>query len=152
MDSQSLTIPGICFWIFPLGEVDQVLMKAFIAYMVAIALSLFNGKLVAGAISGILITPLVKPVEWATWVPRYLVPFVQGIAMGFVAVLTAKWVLKFFGLALGWGMVGLILVGFVVITSQLLKKVEERHFHLCAGLGELLGISLVSYYLLEMAK
>jgi hypothetical protein len=127
-------------------------MKAFIAYMVTIALSLFNGKLVAGAISGTLMTPIVKPVERFTWIPRYLVPFVQGVAMGLVAILTAEWVLKFFSLKMGWITVAMIIVCFVIIDGVLLRNTQERHFHLSAGLGELLGVSLVSYYLLEMAK
>lgn len=123
-------------------------MKVFLAYAVAVILSLLNGKLVAGAISGILLTPLVKPVERFAWVSKYLVPFIQGIAMGSVAVLTAKWILSWFELAMGWMMVAIIIVGFVVICGNLARNIEERHFHLSAGLGELLGILLVAYSLL----
>lgn len=126
-------------------------MKVIIAHVVALLLSLMNGKLVAGAISGIILTPLAMPFEHFAWVPRYLVPFVQGIAMGLVAVCTAKWALLWFGLKMGWPMVAMIVVGFVVICCILLKNIEERTFHLSAGLGELLGISLGSYYFLEMA-
>jgi hypothetical protein len=120
----------------------------FLAYGVAVVLSLLNGKLVAGAISGILLTPLVKPVERFGWVSKYLVPFIQGIAMGSVAVLTAKWILSWFELAMGWMMVAIIIVGFVVICGNLARNIEERYFHLSAGLGELLGILLVAYSLL----
>jgi hypothetical protein len=123
-------------------------MKIFLAYGIALVLSLLNGKLVAGAISGILLTPLVKPVERFAWVSKYLVPFIQGIAMGSVAVLTAKWILSWFELAMGWMMVAIIIVGFVVICGNLARNIEERYFHLLAGLGELLGILLVAYSLL----
>ena len=125
-------------------------MKVFLAYGVAVVLSLLNGKLVAGAISGILLTPLVKPVERFAWVSKYLVPVLQGIAMGSVAVVTAKWILSWFSVELGWSMVAIIVVGFVVITIILMKNVEERRFHLSAGLGELLGILLAGYYFLRL--
>lgn len=123
-------------------------MKVFLAYGVALILSLLNGKLVAGAISGILLTPLVKPVERFAWISKYLVPCIQGIAMGSVAVLTAKWILSWFKLAMGWPMVAILIVGFGLICGHLARNTEERHFHVSAGVGELLGILLVGYNLL----
>jgi hypothetical protein len=123
-------------------------MKLFIGYGVALVLALLNGKLVAGAISGILLTPLVSPFERFSWISKYLVPLVQGIAMGAVAVLTAKWILSWFELAMGWQMVAIIIVGFGIICGNLARNIEERHFHLSAGLGELLGILLVGYHFL----
>ena len=102
-------------------------MKIIIGYIVALALSLFSGKLIAGAISGILISPLEKPLERVTWVSKYLVPFLQGIAMGVVAVATAQWVLPFFGLKLDWAMIALIVIGFVVIAFNLMKNIKEKH-------------------------
>ncbi|MGD8774507.1 MAG: hypothetical protein PVF76_00265 [Syntrophobacterales bacterium] len=122
-------------------------MRLFIGYGVALVLALLNGKLVAGAISGIILTPLVSPFERFSWISKYLVPLIQGIAMGSVAVLTAKWILSWFELAMGWPMVAIIIVGFVVICGHLARNIEERHFHLSAGLGELLGIFLVGYHL-----
>jgi hypothetical protein len=122
-------------------------MRLFIGYGVALVLALLNGKLVAGAISGIILTPLMRPVERFSWISKYLVPFIQGIAMGSVAVLTAKWILSWFKLAMGWPMVAIIIVGFVVICGHLARNIEERHFHLSAGVGELLGILLVGYKL-----
>lgn len=123
-------------------------MRLFIGYGVALILALLNGKLVAGAISGIILTPLVKPLERFTWISKYFVPFIQGIAMGLVAVLTAKWILSWFKLAMGWPMVAIIIVGFGLICGHLARNREERHFHLSAGVGELLGILLVGYHLL----
>jgi hypothetical protein len=122
----------------------------FLAYGVAVVLSLLNGKLVAGAISGILLTPLVKPVERFGWVSTYLVPVVQGVAMGSVAVLTAKWILSWFSMELSWSMIAILGIGFVVIASILMQNREERSFHLSAGLGELLGILLAGYYFLQV--
>ena len=123
-------------------------MRLFIGYGVALVLALLNGKLVAGGISGIILTPLVSPVERFSWIPKYLVPFIQGIVMGSVAVLTAKWILSWFELAMGWPMVAIIIVGFGLICGHLARNIEERHFHLSAGLGEFLGILLVGYNLL----
>ena len=124
-------------------------MKIFLAYGVAVVLSLLNGKLVAGAISGILLTPLVKPVERFGWISTYLVPILQGVAMGSVAVLTAVWILSWFSIELGWSMVVIILISFLVIASILMQNREERGFHLYAGLGELLGILLAGYYFIQ---
>lgn len=123
-------------------------MKAIIAYAVALALALFNGKLVAGAISGIILSPLSALFDRLTFISRYLIPYLQGIAMGFVGVCTAKWVLSAFSLGMGWPMVALIVLGYAVILLHLLKNEEERHFHLSAGLGELLGIFLGGCYFL----
>lgn len=125
-------------------------MKIFLAYGVAVVLSLLNGKLVAGAISGILLTPLVKPVERFGWISTYLVPILQGVAMGSVAVLTAVWILSWFSIELGWSMVVIILISFLVIASILMQNREERRFHLYAGLGELLGILLAGYYFIQI--
>ena len=125
-------------------------MKIFLAYGVAVVLSLLNGKLVAGAISGILLTPLVKPVERFGWISTYLVPILQGVAMGSVAVLTAVWILSWFSIELGWSMVVIILISFLVIASILMQNREERGFHLYAGLGELLGILLAGYYFIQI--
>ena len=125
-------------------------MKIFLAYGVAVVLSLLNGKLVAGAISGILLTPLVKPVERFGWISTYLVPILQGVAMGSVAVLTAVWILSWFSIELGWSMVVIILISFLVIASILMQNREERLFHLYAGLGELLGILLAGYYFIQI--
>jgi hypothetical protein len=125
-------------------------MKIFLAYGVAVVLSLLNGKLVAGAISGILLTPLVKPFERFGWISTYLVPIVQGVAMGSVAVLTADWILSWFSIELGWPMVVIILISFLVIASILMQNREERRFHLYAGLGELLGILLAGYYFIQI--
>ena len=122
-------------------------MRLFIGYGVALVLALLNGKLVAGAISGIILTPLVSPFERFSWISKYLVPFIQGIAMGSVAVLTAKWILSWFELAMGWLMVAIIIVGFGLICGHLARNIEERHFHLSAGVGELLGVLLVGYNL-----
>jgi hypothetical protein len=122
----------------------------FLAYGVAVVLSLLNGKLVAGAISGILLTPLVKPVERYGWISQYLVPVVQGVAMGSVAVLTANWILSWFSMELSWSMIAILGIGFVVIASILMQNREERSFHLSAGLGELLGILLAGYYFLQV--
>jgi hypothetical protein len=113
-----------------------------------LVLALLNGKLVAGAISGIVLSPLVTPVARFTWISKYPVPFIQGIAMGSVAVLTAKWILSWFELAMGWPMVAIIVAGFVVTCCILARNSEERRFHLVAGLGELLGIFLVGFSLL----
>jgi hypothetical protein len=66
------------------------IMKAIAAHIVELVLALFNGKLVAGAISGMLLTPLAKPFERFGWISRYMVPFLQGVAMSFVAVCTAE--------------------------------------------------------------
>ena len=123
-------------------------MRLFIGYGVALVLALLNGKLVAGAISGIILTPLMSPFERFRWISKYLVPFIQGIAMGLVAVLTAKWILSWFELAMGWPMVAILIVGFGLICGHLARNIEERHFHLSAGVGELLGILLVGYNLL----
>jgi ABC-type transport system involved in cytochrome bd biosynthesis fused ATPase/permease subunit len=125
-------------------------MKIFLAYGVAVVLSLLNGKLVAGAISGILLTPLVKPVERFGWISTYLVPILQGVAMGSVAVLTAVWILSWFSIELGWSMVVIILISFLVIATILMQNREERSFHLYAGLGELLGILLAGYYFIQI--
>jgi hypothetical protein len=113
-----------------------------------LVLALLNGKLVAGAISGIVLTPLVSPFERFGWISKYLVPLIQGIAMGSVAILTAKWILSWFELAMGWSMVAIIIVGFGIICGNLARNIEERHFHLSAGVGELLGILLVGYHFL----
>ena len=110
-------------------------------------LALLNGKLVAGAISGIILTPLMSPFERFRWISKYLVPFIQGIVMGSVAVLTAKWILSWFELVMGWPMLAIIIVGFGLICGHLARNIEERHFHLSAGVGELLGILLVGYNL-----
>ena len=126
-------------------------MRLFIGYGVALVLALLNGKLVAGAITGILLTPLVKPVERFGWISTYLVPALQGIAMGSVAVLTANWILSWFSIELGWFMIAIILMSFLVIASILMQNREERRFHLYAGLGELLGILLAGYYFLRVA-
>ena len=120
-------------------------MKVIIAHIVALALALFNGKLVAGAISGILLTPLAKPFERFGWVSRYMVLFLQGVAMGFVAVCTAEWVFLQFGLKMGWAIIAMIIFGYVLISCHLMKRIEERHFHISAGVGELLGIFVGSY-------
>ena len=122
-------------------------MRQFIGYGVALILALLNGKLVAGAISGIILTPLMSPFERFSWISKYLVPFIQGIAMGSVAVLTAKWILSWFKLAMGWPMVAIIVTGFGLICGHLARNSEERHFHLSAGVGELLGILMVGYHL-----
>lgn len=121
-----------------------------LGYIMAFAAALFVGKLVAGAVAGILVTPLVAPVEEkAPAIPRYIVPLVQGIAMGGVAVLTAQWVLGAFQLNLGWAMVAAIVIGFVVIFSILYRhNPDERSFHLSAGLGELTGVFAAGVYLL----
>ncbi|HBF42557.1 MAG TPA: hypothetical protein DDW42_02790 [Desulfobacteraceae bacterium] len=95
-----------------------------------------------------LITPLVISFKDNTIISRYLVPFVQGIAMGFVAVCTAKWVLMAFSLEIGWTMFAMLALGFVVICCVLVKRIEERHFHIAAGAGELLAILLSSSYFL----
>jgi homoserine dehydrogenase len=49
---------------------------------------------------------------------------------------------------MGWPMVAIMIVGFGIICGNLARNIEERHFHLSAGLGELLGILLVGYNLL----
>jgi hypothetical protein len=90
----------------------------------------------------------VSPFERFRWISKYLVPLIQGIAMGSVAVLTAKWILSWFELAMGWSMVAIIIVGFGIICGNLARNIEERHFHLSAGVGELLGILLVGYHFL----
>ncbi len=121
-----------------------------LGYIMAFAAALFAGKLVAGAMAGILVTPLVAPVERkAPAIPRYIVPFIQGIAMGGVALFTAQWVLGAFQLKLGWAMVAAIVVGFILIFSILYRhNPEERAFHLSAGLGELTGAFAAGVYLL----
>jgi len=125
-------------------------MKIIFAYIIAFLVTLFNGKLVAGAISGMVLTPIAMPFERFAFVSRYLVPFLQGIAMGLVGICTAKWVLLLFDIKMGWGMVAIISLAYVLISFHLLKRNEERHFHLSAGLGELLGIFLSGYYFLQM--
>lgn len=123
-------------------------MKIIFAYSIALILSLINGKLVAGAISGIILSPIAKPLEHVKFVDRYLIPFLQGIAMGGVAVFTAQWVLAWFDFPIAWLTVGLLLIGFVVICSYLSKNCAERQFHLSAGVGEVLGICLAGAYFL----
>ena len=125
-------------------------MKVIFAYILALLLALFNGKLIAGAISGMILTPIAMPFERFAFVSRYLVPFLQGIAMGLVGICTAKWVLLWFSIKMGWAMVAIIALAYVLISFHLLKRTEERHFHLSAGLGELLGIFLSGYYFLQM--
>jgi hypothetical protein len=129
-----------------------MVFKVILAYAIALILSLFNGKLVAGAISGMVLKPITMPFEHHTWVPRYLVPLLQGVAMGLVAISTAEFVLSWFKLNMGWAMVTMITIGFAVIFSRLAKNVEERLFHISAGIGELCGIVLASYYFFYMAK
>jgi hypothetical protein len=129
-----------------------MVIKVIVGYAVALVLALFNGKLVAGAISGMVLKPITMPFEYHTWVPRYLVPFLQGLAMGGVAISTAEFVLSWFKLNMGWAMVAMITVGFAVIFSRLAKNAEERLFHISAGVGELCGIILASYYFFYMAK
>lgn len=121
-----------------------------LGYVMAFAAALFAGKLVAGAIAGILVTPLVKPVEEKVpAIPRFIVPFVQGIVMGAAALFTAQWVLGAFKLTLGWAMVAAVVIGFVVIFSILYRhNPDERTFHLSAGLGELAGVFAAGLYLL----
>lgn len=126
-------------------------MTDALAYGAALVLSLVNGKLVAGAISGIVLSPLESPFKGLPWISRYAIPFIQGIAMGFVAVCTAKWVLAAFGLHTGVVMIAMIIAAFVAISSTLLRRSPEKHFHLSAGLGELFGIVLGSYYILQLA-
>ena len=125
-------------------------MKVIFAYILALLLALFNGKLVAGAISGIILTPIAMPFERFAFVAKYLVPFLQGIAMGIVGVCTAKWILLWLGIKMGWAMVAIISLAYVLISFHLLRRTEERHFHLSAGLGELFGIFLSGYYFLQM--
>ncbi|NQT54940.1 MAG: hypothetical protein HQ551_01785 [Desulfobacteraceae bacterium] len=125
-------------------------MKVIFAYILALLLALFNGKLIAGAISGMILTPIAMPFERFAFVSRYLVPILQGIAMGLVGICTAKWVLLWFSIKMGWAMVAIIALAYVLISFHLLKRTEERHFHLSAGLGELLGIFLSGYYFLQM--
>lgn len=125
-------------------------MKVIFAYILALLLALFNGKLIAGAISGMILTPIAMPFERFAFVSRYLVPILQGIAMGLVGICTAKWVLLWFSIKIGWAMVAIIALAYVLISFHLLKRTEERHFHLSAGLGELLGIFLSGYYFLQM--
>jgi hypothetical protein len=129
-----------------------MVMKVIVGYAVALILALFNGKLVAGAISGMILTPISMPFEHRTWVPRYVVPFLQGIAMGAVAISTAVFALSWFKLKMGWVMVAMITAGFVIISSRLAKNIEERHFHLTAGVGELWGIFVATYYFFYVAK
>jgi hypothetical protein len=124
-------------------------MKVIFVYILTFLLSLFNGKLVAGAVSGMILTPIAMPFERFAFVSRYLVPFLQGIAMGLVGICTAKWVLLLFGIKMGWAMVAMIALAYVLIFFHLLKRTEERHFHLSAGVGELLGIFFSSYYFLQ---
>ena len=126
-------------------------MKVIFVYILTFLLSLFNGKLVAGAVSGMILTPIAMPFERFAFVSRYLVPFLQGIAMGLVGICTAKWVLLLFGIKMGWAMVAMIAFAYVLIFFHLLKRTEERHFHLSAGVGELLGIFFSSYYFLQVA-
>ena len=125
-------------------------MKVIFFYIIAFLVALFNGKLVAGAISGMILTPIAMPFERFAFVSRYLVPILQGIAMGLVGICTAKWVLLWLGIKMGWAMVAIIALAYVLISFHLLKRTEERHFHLSAGLGELLGIILSGYYFLQM--
>ena len=124
-------------------------MKVIFVYILTFLLSLFNGKLVAGAVSGMILTPIAMPFERFAFVSRYLVPFLQGIAMGLVGICTAKWVLLWVGIKMGWAMVAMITLAYVLIFFHLLKRIEERHFHLSAGVGELLGIFFGSYYFLQ---
>jgi len=120
-------------------------MKLIAGHIVAFVLALFNGKLVAGAISGILLTPLAKPFERFGWISRYMVPFLQDVAMGFVAVCTAEWIFLQFGLEMGWAIIAMIIFGFALISSHLMKRIEQRYFRLSAGLGELPGVFIGSY-------
>jgi len=83
-----------------------------VAYVSALILALFNAKLVAGAISGIVITPLAKPFERVVVVRKYIVPFFQGIFMGGVALYTARWFLD-------W--VGVELMGRILANSRQIK-------------------------------
>jgi hypothetical protein len=124
-------------------------MKVIFFYIIAFLLALLNGKLVAGAISGAILTPIAMPLERFAFVSRYLVPFLQGITMGLVGICTAKWVLLWVGIKMGWAMVAMITLAYVLIFFHLLKRIEERHFHLSAGVGELLGIFFGSYYFLQ---
>ena len=124
-------------------------MKVIFFFIIAFLLALFNGKLVAGAISGAILTPIAMPFERFAFVSRYLVPFLQGIIMGLVGICTAKWVLLWFGIKMGCAMVAMIALAYVLISFHLLKRIEERHFHLSAGVGELLGIFFGSYYFLQ---
>ena len=126
-------------------------MEVIFVYILTFLLSLFNGKLVAGAVSGMILTPIAMPFEGFAFVSSYLVPFLQGIAMGLVGICTAKWVLLLFGIKMGWAMVAMIAFAYVLIFFHLLKRTEERHFHLSAGVGELLGIFFSSYYFLQVA-
>jgi len=126
-------------------------MKTILIYLLTIVVALFNGKLVAGAISGTLLGLLVTPSEHGSWTSRYVVPFIQGLAMGFVALCSVKWVLLWFHLEMGWSAVAILIVIFVMICSVLMKNAEERAFHLSAGAGELLAIVAGSYYFLQVA-
>ncbi|GEM_PF-2239053 len=125
-------------------------MKIILAYSVALILSLINGKLVAGTISGIILSPFARPLAHLKSIERYGIPFLQGIAMGGVAVFTAQWVLAWFGFPIAWLTIGLLLIGFVVICSYLSKNAAERHFHISAGIGEVLGICLAGSYFLHL--
>ena len=126
-------------------------MKTVIAHAIALVLALLCGKLIAGAISGILVSPLESAFSRFSFVTKSVLPFLQGIAMGVVAVITAEWIFRAFSLKMGWIMVCLIALGSVTISYHLMKNIEERHFHLPAGLGELFGILLAAHYYLQMA-
>ena len=136
------------FQIYAVSGLNKVKVTFF--YIIAFLVALFNGKLVAGAISGMILTPIAMPFERFAFVAKYLVPFLQGITMGLVGICTAKWVLLWLDIKMGWAMVAMIALAYVLISFHLLKRTEERHFHLSAGLGELLGIILSGYYFLQM--
>ncbi len=119
----------------------------FMAYLVALLLALFNAKLVAGAISGIVITPIARPAEGIAFVRKYLVPFVQGLFMGTVALYTARWFLGWVNAPLGLVFVVILAFSLVVINSILMRNPEERHFHASASVGELTALVVISFYL-----
>ncbi len=118
-----------------------------IAYLAALLLALFNGKLVAGAISGIVITPLAKPFERLALIKRYIVPFVQGLFMGAVALYTARWFLEWVKLNLGLPFVIVLALCLVVINSILMRNPAERHFHASACTGELTALIILAFHL-----
>lgn len=118
-----------------------------VAYVSALILALFNAKLVAGAISGIVITPLAKPFERVVVVRKYIVPFFQGIFMGGVALYTARWFLDWVGVELGLIFVMLLAFCLVVLNSILMKTPEERHFHASACTGELTALIILTFHL-----
>jgi len=126
-------------------------MKVLFFHILAFSAALFNGKLVAGAISGMILTPIAIPFERFAFVSRYLIPFLQGIAMGLVGICTVRWVLLWLSIKMGWAVVAILTLANVLISFHLMKRTEERHFHLSAGLGELLGLFLGAYYFLQMA-